>query len=114
MVHMLRPGGTLAVFTGRADATVSCLAGPLWYYLHCVGHVTVFSRDALRKLLESVGLVDVVVLRVEHQGAVGWWKWLRRVAGNAVRSLRGRQPAPMHYFHDHQLVLASKPLTAAT
>ena len=49
MVQMLRPGGTLAVFTGRADATVSCLAGPLWYYLHCVGHVTVFSRDALRQ-----------------------------------------------------------------
>ena len=23
MVHMLRPGGTLAVFTGDADATVS-------------------------------------------------------------------------------------------
>ena len=75
--------------------------------------MTVFSRDALRKLLESVGLVDVEVLRVEHQGAVSWWKWLRRVVGNVVRPLTGRRPAPMHYFHDHQLVLARKPQTAA-
>jgi len=107
--RMLRPGGTLIVFTGRADAPFSCLAGSLWYYLHCVGHVTVLSRSALCGMLERSGLTNVEVVRVEHQGAVPWWKWLRRVAGNAVRVLLGRPMAAMHYFRDHQFVLATKP-----
>jgi SAM-dependent methyltransferase len=107
--QMLRPGGTLAVFTGMADAAAPSLAGRLWYYLHCVGHVTVFSRKALCELLERVGLVHVEVLRVEHQGAVGVQKWLARIAGNAARVLLGRPAAPMHFYRDHQLVLATRP-----
>ena len=110
---MLRPGGTLAVFTGRADAPLACLAGPLWYYLHCVGHVTVLSRTALCQLLERAGLANVELRRVEHQGAVGAPKWLARVAGNAARVLLGRQPTGMHYLRDHQLALATKPMSTA-
>jgi SAM-dependent methyltransferase len=107
--QMLRPGGTFAVFTGRADARLARLSGSLWYYLHCVGHVTIVSRDALRELLERAGFVDVEVIRVEHQGGVSWWKWLQRVAGNAARVVLRRQPAGMHYLRDHQLALATKP-----
>lgn len=111
--QMLRPGGTLAVFTGRADATLPRLSGSLWYYLHCVGHVTVLSRGALCELLKRAGFTDVEALRVEHQGGVSWWKWLKRVAGNAARVLLGRQPAGMHYLRDHQLALATKPMSTA-
>jgi SAM-dependent methyltransferase len=58
IVRMLRPGGTLAVFTGRADAITPRLSGRLWYYLHVVGHVTIFSGDALCGLMRRVGLAQ--------------------------------------------------------
>jgi len=107
--EMLRPGGTIVVFTGTADAFTARLAGSRWYYLHCVGHVTVFGSQALRVLLRKIGFVGIRGFRVEHPGAVGLRRWLKRLFGNACRRVLRRPPAAMHYYRDHQLVLATKP-----
>jgi 2-polyprenyl-3-methyl-5-hydroxy-6-metoxy-1,4-benzoquinol methylase len=109
VAEMLRPGGVLAVFTGSADAMLPRLVGARWYYLHCVGHVTVFSRTALRQLLANVGLTHIETMQVEHPGSVGAFRWLKRLAGNALRRIAGRPLAAQLYYRDHQLVLASKP-----
>ncbi len=109
MHDMLRPGGTLVLLTGRADAWTARFAGPRWYYLHCVGHVTVFSRVALPRLLERLGFVNVASFRVEHPSGVGLSRWIGRLSGNVARRALGRRPAPLHCYRDHQLVVASKP-----
>ncbi len=109
--EMLRRGGTLAVFTGDADAWLPRMARGRWYYLHCIGHVTVFSRAALGKLLETIGFTDVKGFRVEHPGGVGLPRWIARAVGNGMRAVLGRPLAAQHYHRDHQLVLASKPAT---
>jgi SAM-dependent methyltransferase len=108
MYDMIRSGGILAVLTGAADAWTARFAGPRWYYLHCIGHVTVFSSIALRGLLERIGCVDVRTHRVEHPSAVGLPRWLRRIVGNVLRNALGKRVAPMHFFRDHQLVIASR------
>ncbi len=108
MHDMLRSGGVIAVLTGTADAWTARFAGPRWYYLHCIGHVTVFSRDALRGLLEKIGFTDVAAFRVEHPSAVGLPRWLGRNATNVLRKLLGKRLAPLHCCRDHQLVLATK------
>jgi SAM-dependent methyltransferase len=106
--EMLRHGGTLAVFTGNADAWLPRMARGRWYYLHCIGHVTVFSRAALCKLLATIGFTDISGFRVEHPGGVGLPRWIARAFGNGVRAVLGRPLAAQHYHRDHQLVLASK------
>jgi SAM-dependent methyltransferase len=108
VAEMMRPGGVLAIFTGAADAVLPRLVGERWYYLHCVGHVTIFSRAALRGLLADVGLIQIETERVEHPGGVGAIRWLRRLMGNALRRIAGRPLAAQLYYRDHQLVLASK------
>ncbi len=110
---MLRPGGTLAVFTGRADALLPRMARGRWYYLHCIGHVTVFSRSALRRLIESAGLTEVRSFRIEHPGGVSLPRWIARAAGNGLRAVLGRPLASLLYHRDHQLVLATKPAISA-
>lgn len=107
--RMLRPGGVMAVFSGVADALFPRLAGENWYYLQCVGHVSVFSRPALSNLLAELGLNDVQSHRIEHPGAVTLTQWLRRVAGNGARALLRRPPAQINFYRDHQLILGSKP-----
>jgi SAM-dependent methyltransferase len=106
---MLRPGGTLALLTGRADAWTAQVAGPRWYYLHCVGHVTIFGGTSFQRLLSELGFADVVATATEHPGTVGLRRWLQRIGGNILRSLCGKRPAAMHYYRDHQMVLATKP-----
>ena len=91
---MLRPGGIVALFTGTADAWTAQLAGARWYYLHCIGHVTVFGHAALGTLLERIGFVDVSAHRVEHPGAVGLPRWLKRIGGNALRRAWEDRPPP--------------------
>jgi SAM-dependent methyltransferase len=113
VADMLRPGGTLALFTGEADAWLPRLARGRWYYLHCIGHITIFSRMALRRLLASTGFTDVKALRVEHPGGVGLPRWIRRAVGNGLRAVLGRPLAAQLYHRDHQLVLASKPTARA-
>lgn len=111
--EMLRPGGVLAVLTGAADAWTARFAGPRWYYLHCLGHVTILSGAGLRELLGKLGFADVATHRVEHPGAVGGIRWLKRIGGNVLRRVLGKEPAAMHHFRDHQLVLAAKPIDIA-
>jgi 2-polyprenyl-3-methyl-5-hydroxy-6-metoxy-1,4-benzoquinol methylase len=110
--QMLRPGGALVVLTGRADARTARFAGPHWYYLHCIGHVTIFSASSFPLLLRKLGFTDVAVFRVEHPGSVGLRRWTQRIGGNLLRSAIGKDPAAMHYYRDHQLVLATKPLSS--
>ncbi|HEV3416250.1 MAG TPA: class I SAM-dependent methyltransferase [Pirellulales bacterium] len=109
VAEMLRPGGVLIVFTGAADAWTARVAGSLWYYLHCIGHVTVFSRSGLVGMLIKLGFTNVQTHRIEHPGGVGMAEWLRRIGGNGMRRASGRPAAAMHYYRDHQLVVASKP-----
>ena len=108
MHEMLRPGGIALLFTGSADAMTARFAGSRWYYLHCIGHVTVFGRSALGTLARRAGFVDITTHRIEHPSAVGLPRWLRRIGGNALRRILGRPPGAMHCFRDHQLVVAAK------
>ena len=112
--EMLRPGGVILLLTGKADAWTARFAGPRWYYLHCVGHVTIFSFTSFDRLLRRLGFIDVVGYPVEHPGSVGMRRWLRRIGGNALRRVAGRHPAAMHYYRDHQLILATKPVAGCT
>jgi SAM-dependent methyltransferase len=107
--ELLRPGGIGALFTGTADAWTARFAGPRWYYLHCIGHVTVFGRSALATLARRCGFIDITTHQIEHPSAVGLPRWLRRIGGNVLRRALGRPPGAMHCFRDHQLVLAAKP-----
>ncbi len=106
---MLRPGGTLVLLTGTADAWTARFAGARWYYLHCVGHVTIFGASSFDRLLAELGFVDIASDRFEHPGSVGARRWLQRIGGNALRRALGKRPAAMHYYRDHQLVFARKP-----
>ncbi|MCU1267792.1 MAG: methyltransferase protein [Acidobacteria bacterium] len=108
--RMLKPGGIIAIFTGIADALIPRMAGKSWYYLHCVGHVTVFSSEALKTMLSRIGMVDIESHRIEHQGAISLRQWCQRVAGNGIRMALGRPAACLHFYHDHQLLLARKPV----
>jgi SAM-dependent methyltransferase len=106
--EMLRPGGVLLLLTGMADAWTARFAGTRWYYLHCIGHVTVFSGAALSARLKQLGFVNVATHRIEHPSAVGLLRWIKRISGNTLRRALGKRPAPMHCYRDHQLVVASK------
>lgn len=107
--RMLRPGGVVVVLTGDAGTVFARLAGAQWYYLHCVGHVTVFSCEGLVSLLARCGFEDIEARAIEHPGAKGLVHWCRRYAGNTLRRLLGRPAATFPYHGDHQLVIASRP-----
>jgi SAM-dependent methyltransferase len=107
--NMLRPGGHLLVFTGDANSLTARIASEKWYYLQCVGHVTVFSACALRRSLEQIGFVNVKCSIVDHQGAKGLSQWIGRIIGNGLRNLLNKHWAPVPYFRDHKLVMACKP-----
>ncbi len=110
---MLQPGGVLVALTGRADAPTARFAGPLWYYLRCFGHVTVFSRQALRGSLARAGFVDISTERFEHPSAVRISRWVSRLAGNVIRRCLAKRVAPLHLYRDHQLVIGHKPRSIA-
>ena len=88
---MLRPNGTLVLLTGTADAWTARFAGNRWYYLHCVGHVTIFGARSFDRLLSELGFVDIASERFEHPGSIGARRWLQRIGGNAPH--RARQAA---------------------
>lgn len=106
--NMLRPGGFLAVFTGDSSAWTARIAGPLWYYLHCIGHVCIFSSSALVSCLSQAGFEGIEMFRMNHQAAVNIVPWFGRMSTNVARRLLGKRPAPLHYCQDHQLVIAQK------
>jgi SAM-dependent methyltransferase len=110
MARMLRAGGLLFVLTGDASVWTARLPGPWWEYLHCVGHVSVLSRRALLTSLRQLGLHVLYQQTVDHHAGVALRTWLRELARNYWRRLRGyRRYRRMHYHCDHQLVIARKP-----
>src|ERR1044071_10440002 len=102
----LRPGGAVLLLTGDADSYAAKVAGPQWSYLRWSGHVSVFSRAGLRRLLESHGFEILYWRRCEHPsspGAVAWW----RVHGlEPLRRALGRNRSWYSFWRDHQVVIA--------
>lgn len=109
MAAMLRPGGTLAVVTGDAGALTARLAGADWYYLQCLGHVTVLSRQALERLAADAGFEAIRVRRIDHEAAVGARAWGRSYLRNRLRRIIGGRADSIYYCRDHQLLLARRP-----
>ncbi|HXK09231.1 MAG TPA: class I SAM-dependent methyltransferase [Vicinamibacteria bacterium] len=60
--ELLRPRGWLFLSTPDAGSRIARLLGRRWHYLDPVQHVTLFSRESLRTLLERSGF-DVVAAR---------------------------------------------------
>lgn len=102
----LRPRGVILLLTGDADSYPARIAGPQWSYLRWCGHISVFSRSGLRKLLESHGFEVLAWSRCEHPsspGAVAWW---RVHLLEPVRRMLGRNRSWYPFWRDHQMVVA--------
>ena len=102
----LRPGGVVLLLTGDADSYPAKVAGSRWSYLRWCGHISVFSRSGLCKLLQGHGFEVLSWSRCDHPsspGAVAWWRVhllepARRVLG------RGKSWYP--FWRDHQVMVA--------
>ena len=102
----LRPGGVVLLLTGDADSYSAKVAGPRWSYLRWCGHISVFSRSGLRKLLQQHGFEIVTWSRCEHPsspGAVAWWRV--HLLEPARRAL-GRNKSWYPFWRDHQVMVA--------
>ena len=102
----LRQRGVVVLLTGDADSYPAKIAGPQWSYLRWCGHISVFSRSGLRKLLESHGFEVLAWSRCEHPsspGAVAWW---RVHLLEPARRMLGRNRSWYPFWRDHQLVVA--------
>lgn len=102
----LRQGGFVLLLTGDADSHPARIAGSQWSYLRWCGHISIFSRSGLRKLLESHGFEIVNWTRSEHPsspGAIAWWRV--HVLEPARRAL-GRKPSWYPFWRDHQTIVA--------
>ncbi len=102
----LRPGGVVLLLTGDADSYAARIAGPQWSYLRWCGHISVFSRHGLRKLLESHGFEVLAWSRCEHPsspGAVAWW---RVHLLEPARKVLGRNKSWYPFWRDHQTLVA--------
>ncbi len=112
MARMLRPEGVLIVLTGDAAAWTARLAGPVWEYLHCAGHVSILSRAALARCAASQGLVVEASQTVDHPYSRVLAAWLRDVLRARWQRFRtGRYPR-LRYCRDHQLLVARRPRAA--
>lgn len=55
-VHsLLKPGGIVALSTGDVGSLVARLSGKRWHLYHIPQHLSYFSRQTIRKLLENAG-----------------------------------------------------------
>ena len=102
----LRAGGFALLLTGDVASYPASVAGPWWSYLRWCGHISVFSRSGLQRLLESHGFEVVHWQRCEHPsspGAIAWWRV--HVLEPARRAL-GRNRSWYPFWRDHQLVIA--------
>jgi len=102
----LRRGGFALLLTGDVASYPASVAGPWWSYLRWCGHISVFSRAGLRRLLEAHGFEVVHWRRCEHPsspGAIAWWRV--HVLEPARRAL-GRNRSWYPFWRDHQLVIA--------
>lgn len=94
-LRLLRPGGSIWIATPSVHALSHRIYGSAWRGLETPRHVVVFDVDALQRLLEKVGFVDVHVLRRgsharrlvaqseallrKRRSVPAWLSWLRRV-----------------------------------
>lgn len=102
----LRPGGVMLLLTGEADSYTAKAAGPQWSYLRWCGHISVFTRSGLQKLVESHGFEVVEWERCEHPsspGAVAWW---RVHLLEPARRVLGRSRSWYPFWRDHQTLVA--------
>jgi SAM-dependent methyltransferase len=102
----LRPGGVVLLLTGDADSYAARIAGPQWSYLRWCGHISVFSKSGLRRLVESHGFEVLTWRRCEHPsspGAIAWWR-VRLL--EPARQVLGRNKSWYPFWRDHQTLIA--------
>jgi SAM-dependent methyltransferase len=102
----LRPGGVVLLLTGDADSYAARIAGPQWSYLRWCGHISVFSKSGLQRLVESHGFEVLAWRRCEHPsspGAVAWW---RVHLLEPARQVMGRNKSWYPFWRDHQALVA--------
>jgi cyclopropane fatty-acyl-phospholipid synthase-like methyltransferase len=103
--HLPR-GGCVLLLTGDADSQPARIAGSQWSYLRWCGHISIFSRSGLQRLLESHGFEILEWVRCEHPstpGAMAWWRV--HVLEPARRAL-GRKRSWYPFWRDHQTIVA--------
>jgi 2-polyprenyl-3-methyl-5-hydroxy-6-metoxy-1,4-benzoquinol methylase len=102
----LRPGGVLLLLTGDADSFAARTAGPKWSYLRWCGHISIFSKLGLRKLVESHGFEVLEWRRCEHPSSPGVVAWWRVHLLEPARRLMGRDKSSYPFWRDHQALVA--------
>jgi len=102
----LRPGGMVLLLTGDADSYPAKIAGPQWSYLRWSGHVSIFSRAGLQKLLELHGFEICAWKRCEHPASSGAFAWWRVHLLEPARRVIGRNKSWYPFWRDHQAVIA--------
>lgn len=102
----VRKGGFVLLLTGDADAYPARVAGSQWSYLRWCGHISVFSRAGLRRLLESHGFEVLASKRCEHPSSPGAFAWWRVHLLEPVRRVLGRNRSWYPFWRDHQMVVA--------
>lgn len=102
----LRPGGFALLLTGDVASYPARTAGPQWSYLRWCGHVSVFSRAGLRRLLESHGFEIVYWRRCAHPASAGGVAWWRVHVLEPLRRALGRNRSWYPFWRDHQVVIA--------
>ena len=102
----LRPCGVMLLLTGDADSYAAKIAGPQWSYLRWCGHISIFSRSGLRKLLESHGFEIFAWMRCSHPSSPGPAAWWRVHALEPARRVLGRNRSWYPFWRDHQIVVA--------
>ena len=107
--QQLRKGGAVLLLTGDADAYPARIAGSRWSYLRWCGHISVFSRTGLRRLLESHGFEVITSQRCEHPSSPGAFAWWRVYLLEPARRILGRNRSWYPFWRDHQVVIARLP-----
>ncbi len=102
----LRPRGVVLLLTGDADSYPAKVAGPQWSYLRWAGHISVFSRSGLKRLLESHGFEILAWSRCEHPSSPGAFAWWRVHLLEPARRMLGRSRSWYPFWRDHQMVVA--------
>jgi SAM-dependent methyltransferase len=102
----LRPRGVVLLLTGDAESYPAKIAGPQWSYLRWCGHISVFSRSGLRRLLESHGFEILAWSRCEHPSSPGGFAWWRVHLLEPARRVLGRNRSWYPFWRDHQMVVA--------
>jgi len=103
MSNMLKKGGMAYFFTGNSTSINAKLNKRMWYYLHCFGHVSIFSKKAFKQILPKAGFIVEKIIPLQHDGSITFLKWAKRLLRNKLK-----RPVPVPYYHDHLLVIARK------